>query len=113
MSSLARCGPGDCPTIALLVLAAACVAGCASGGAGRPVAGTVSGVPVDRPESLAANEQARKHNRQVLSPAYIEARAKETLRTRDVPLAAGAQAPRFDGYPEGSLAVIVFFRGEW
>jgi hypothetical protein len=42
-----------------------------------------------------------------------EIRVAAEIRPIDAPLAVGAVAPRFEGFPEKRKAVIVFFRGRW
>jgi hypothetical protein len=51
--------------------------------------------------------------REVLDPSEEPALRAQRLAPRDVPKAVGETAPPFAGLPEKTLAVIVFFRGEW
>ena len=87
--------------VALTLLA---LAGC---GDDRPAP---SPLPAATPPAAEARKQGE---REVISSEDEALQRAQVLAPRDVPLAIGASAPAFEGYPARTKAVIVFFRGEW
>jgi hypothetical protein len=71
------------------------------------------GAPVGKSATPLPEEPAPRGERTELSAETEEETRQNALEWRDTPLAVGAQAPTFSGYPEKAVAVIVFFRGEW
>jgi hypothetical protein len=89
----------------------------------RPICGTLCALalagcgdgdaPLPAPASSPPAAHAAPPEREVIPPEDLEEQRAQVLKPRDVPLAVGAPAPTFAGYPEKGRAVIVFFRGEW
>ena len=110
MPSLRRAGVGSI----VAVLGCAFAIGC--GGhepAGSGVPAIDSREPTVPAEAAPASPPTPRGEREVVSKEAEALQRELTLVPLDVPLAVGARAPRFDGYPEKSRAVVVFFRGEW
>ena len=87
------------PPVALL--AVLLMNGCGDAPAPRPPPAAPLAAPAPRSE------------REVIAPADLADQRAQVLEPRDTPLAVGASAPGFKGYPAKALTVIVFFRGEW
>jgi hypothetical protein len=98
-------------------LAVACVLGLAACG-DEPVrpAGNASATAPATPAPTSpppAPKPAAKPEREVLDPSDEPALRAQRLAPRDAPKAVGEVAPAVPGVPEKTLAVLVFFRGEW
>jgi hypothetical protein len=65
------------------------------------------------PSTRAAEAPTARGERVEVPPDEEEETRRNVLEARDAPLAVGVVAPRFSGLPEKTVAVIVFFRGEW
>ena len=95
-------------TALLAVLAAGAGCGDAERDAGAPPPAVAPVAPV-----VESPKAAPRPEREVITDDQAAEHAANALERRDTPLEVGAPAPRFDGYPEKTKAVLVFLRGEW
>lgn len=96
--------PFRCLTFAVLLALAACGPDAPRSSPEAPA----RSLPSPTPEGAAPRGE-----REVLTEDDEAYHRGQALKPRDTPLAVGAQAPAFPGLPERTLAVLVFFRGEW